>query len=118
MTPQEVKSMALQRAIKTLADLEVTYTIEAGGDVFTNRVTRPKRLDWSRYDIPNRMRAAKAGDILEIRNQGSDLGDLQRRAACEGAKILGAGNFRTELDRLLDSVTVYVFASPVLEVAA
>lgn len=114
MTPQEVKAVALARAIKTLADIGATYTVEADGQTFTNAKTKQVRvLDWSRYEAVKRLREAKAGDILEFKNDGDDLAKLQGSLSGSCTRELGAGNSKTEIDRVNDQVVVYVFASPV-----
>lgn len=112
MTPQEVKSLALTRALKSLADLGAQYTVELDNETYSS-VKHYPLLDWTRYQIKKRILDAKAGDTLRFVNLGDDLGKLQYAVFASALTLLGEEGFATRRNWDEDAIALYLFSSPV-----
>ena len=112
MTPQEVKTLALTRALTSLADLGAQYTVALDGETHTN-IKQRRVLNWARYNLKGRIAASKAGDILRIENQNDDLGKLQSRVCGTALQMVGEGGYSTERMNDEDAVNLYLFSSPI-----
>jgi hypothetical protein len=112
MTPQEVKTLALTRALTSLADLGARYTVVLDNETHTN-IQQRRVLSWARYNLKGRIAASKAGDILRIENQGDDLGKLQSRVCGFALQMVGEGGYSSERVPDEDAVNLYLFSSPI-----
>ena len=112
MTPQEVKALALTRALTSLADLGAQYLVALDGETHTN-IKQRRFPNWKLYNLRKRISAAKAGDTLRIENQGDDLGELRNRVFFAAKGLVGKDGFKTERIGDEDAVNLYLFSSPI-----
>jgi len=111
VNPQEVIMRARQNALAVLAKIGDTYTVvSAEGATFSNapKVQRKKVYNWADLHIPERLRNAMPGEVVEFIAGDLPLKFLQSRVAGECHKLFGSKNYVTEKDDKRGVVCAYV----------